>query len=284
MEKTLKQVEEYWDSHLCGSEFIEEDYLSKEFFDKYREFRYKKEHHILRLVDFKSAEGKDVLEIGLGVGADSTNWAKYAKSFTGVDLTNEAVKATRKHFQLLNLQGNIMQGNAEALDLPDKSFDIVYSHGVLHHSENIMKTFAEVNRVLRPDGQFILMLYSKSSFNYWIRIQMLHRARIILENIKNKFGFKSKGDWAEHIDNLKKYGWKYLSWNELPHHCTDGPRCNIANIYYTNEAIKMLKDAGFRCHKTVKTHFPITNGNNVKLENFLAPKIGFFQFFWTTKI
>jgi len=282
MEKKLEQVEEFWDNNLCGSHFIEEKYLSKEFFDKYREFRYKKEHHILRIVDFKSAVGKDVLEIGLGVGADSTNWAKYAKSHTGVDLTNEAVKATRMHFEHLNLKGNIIQGNAEALELPDNSFDIVYSHGVLHHSEDIMKTFAEVHRVLRPNGEFIVMLYSKASFNYWIRIQVLHRTRIIFERLKNMFGLKSKGRWAEHVDNFKKYGWKYLSWSELPHHCTDGPGCNIANTYYTGEAIEMLKKAGFKTYKTVKTHLPL--GGRVALEKFLASKMGFFQFYWSKKI
>jgi ubiquinone/menaquinone biosynthesis C-methylase UbiE len=284
MEKSLKQVEEYWDTHLCGSQYINEDYLTKKFFDEYREFRYKKEHHIERLVDFKSAEGKDVLEIGLGVGADSTMWARHAKTFTGVDLTNEAVKATRLHLEFLNLKGNIQQGSAESLNLPDSSFDIVYSHGVLHHSENIMNTFREVNRVLRPGGTFIVMLYSKSSFNYWIRIQLMHRARVILESIKNKFGMKSHGDWAEHVDNFKKYGWSYLSWKEFPHHCTDGPGCNIANIYYNSEVYDMLKKSGMEVYKTEKTHFPITGGKNVKLEDFLASKMGFFQFFWAKKV
>jgi ubiquinone/menaquinone biosynthesis C-methylase UbiE len=107
-----------------------------------------------------------VLEIGLGIGADSIKWAMYAKSFTGIDLTLESVKATREHLQLMGMAGVIMQGNAEQLSFLDESFDIVYSHGVLHHTSDIDKAFSEIYRVLRPGGQFIIMLYTPASFNY----------------------------------------------------------------------------------------------------------------------
>ena len=36
-----------------------------------------------------------VLDIGLGVGADALNWAKYAKSYTGIDLTNESINSVK---------------------------------------------------------------------------------------------------------------------------------------------------------------------------------------------
>ena len=177
----LKQVEDFWNSNLCGKQFVDAKFPSKEFYKYYRDFRYKKTHHLDTYIDWNGAAQKDVLEIGLGIGADATRWAEFAKSYTGVDLTAEAVYATKLHFEHLGLKGNIIQGNAEALELPSENFDIVYSHGVLHHTTNTQKTFDEVYRVLKPNGQFIVMLYAKGSFNYWIRIQLYFRLRLLIE-------------------------------------------------------------------------------------------------------
>ncbi|MBS1636789.1 MAG: class I SAM-dependent methyltransferase [Bacteroidetes bacterium] len=278
----LQQVQDFWNSHLCGKQFVDAKFPSKEFFAYYREFRYKKTHHLDTYIDWKSAAGKDVLEIGLGIGADGTRWATHARSYTGVDLTSEAVYATNIHLEHLGLKGRAMQGNAEALDLPSEQFDIVYSHGVLHHTTHIDKTFREVYRVLRPGGQFIVMLYAKGSFNYWFRIQFYFRFRLLLELLKNKLGGKSKGNWALHVKNVKKDGWSYLSWKNFPHHCTDGPDCYIANIYTQRETRHMLEAAGFKIEKMKKGHFPI-GGKFPKLERFLAGFMGFHQLVWARK-
>lgn len=278
----IKQIEDFWNTHLCGKQFVNAKFPEKEFFEIYRNFRYKKTHHLDKYVDWKSAAGKDVLEIGLGIGADGSKWATYANSYTGVDLTREAVEATKIHLNHLNLKGNVVQGNAEQLSLENNSFDIVYSHGVLHHTTFIEKTFSEVNRVLKPGGQFIVMLYSKGSFNYWFRIQFYFRIRLLFEIFKNKLGLKSKGNWALHVKNFKNDGWTYLSWKNFPHHCTDGPDCYVANIYYRREMIEMLEKAGFKVEKHKKAHFPI-GGFAPGLERFLGSMMGFHQIIWLRK-
>lgn len=282
-ETSITQVEHFWNSHLCGKQFVDAKFPSKEFFSRYREFRYKKTHHLNAYIDWKAAKGKDVLEIGLGIGVDATRWAQYAKSYTGVDLTTEAVYATKLHFEHLGLNGTITQGNAEALHLSAQQFDLVYSHGVLHHTTNTQQTFYEVNRVLKPNGRFIVMLYAKGSFNYWIRIQLYFRLRLLFEILKHKLGFSSTGNWALHIKNVKKDGWTYLSWSNFPHHCTDGPDCYIANSYYQHELKHMLKAAGFKVELMKKAHFPM-GGAFPKLERFLASFIGFHQLVWATKL
>lgn len=278
----LQQVQDFWNANLCGKQFVDAKFPSKEFFAYYRDFRYKKTHHLDQYIDWQSAKGKDVLEIGLGIGADGTRWAEHAKSYTGVDLTKEAVYATNIHLEHLGLKGKAMQGNAEALDLPSNSFDIVYSHGVLHHTTHIDKTFSEVYRVLKPGGQFIVMLYAKGSFNYWIRIQLYFRMRLWFELLKNKLGGRSKGNWALHVKNVKHDGMSYLSWKNFPHHCTDGPDCYIANIYTQREIRQMLGKAGFKIDRMKKGHFPI-GGHFPKLERFLAGFMGFHQLVWAKK-
>jgi ubiquinone/menaquinone biosynthesis C-methylase UbiE len=281
-ENKLEGVENFWNDHLCGSQFINKEIYTPEFFNEYRAFRYKKEHHLLEIINDYDSTDRDVLEIGLGVGADTTQWAAKSKSHTGIDLTDEAVYSTTEHLKLLGLKGTIVKGSAEKLPFDDHSFDLVYSQGVLHHTDNIENTFKEIRRVLRPDGEFIIMLYTKDSFNYWVRIQFYFRLRLLFEIFKNKIGGKSNSTWDAHYKNFKNMGWKYWSWKEFPHHCTDGPDCTIANIYYKKEIIDLMVKHGLNVNRTEKYHFPIAS-NYPKLERKLAKYLGFYRFYWGTK-
>jgi SAM-dependent methyltransferase len=47
---------------------------------------------------------------------------------------------------------DILDGWGEALPLPDKSIDVVYSRQVLHHAADLERFMLEIARVLRPEG------------------------------------------------------------------------------------------------------------------------------------
>ncbi len=279
---STQQIEAFWNENLCGKHFITANYPSPEFFAQYREFRYHKEHHLNSFIDWAGAQGKVVLEIGTGVGADATRWAAKAKSYIGIDLTDSATVATAKHLRVLNLRGTSIKANAENLCFSDQVFDIVYSHGVLHHVRDIAKALGEIRRVLKDDGQFILMLYSKDSFNYWIRIQFLFRIRFIWELVLASVGISRNYPWSHHLANFHERGWHYFSWSQWPHHCTDGPNCDVANIYNRSEITALLQDKGFRIIRMEKTHFPI-GGILPAIERRLAKYLGFYQFVWAGK-
>ncbi|RAU23608.1 hypothetical protein CU669_00430 [Paramagnetospirillum kuznetsovii] len=133
-------------------------------------FRYR-EH--LAVVEMPLAElaGKKVLEIGPGAGGHSALFAKHGARMTSVDLTNARARATEAKFRLMGAEGcHALQGDAENLPFADDSFDIVYSNGVLHHTADTEKAFAEVYRVLKPGGKAVILLYCKSSWHYWINM------------------------------------------------------------------------------------------------------------------
>ena len=57
----------------------------------------------------------------------------------GVDLTEKGIETTKKRLDLYNLKSNLRRIDAESLPFEDNYFDIVYSWGVIHHSEDTEK-------------------------------------------------------------------------------------------------------------------------------------------------
>jgi len=95
-------------------------------------------------------------------------------------------------------------------------------------------------------------------------------------------GFRQSLLWEEHVANFKRKGWKYFSWSEFHHHCTDGPKCEIANIFYKSEMNKYLKNSGFKIIQSKKAHFPI-GGRLPSIERFFGKLFGFHPFIWADK-
>jgi ubiquinone/menaquinone biosynthesis C-methylase UbiE len=151
-EPTVSRVRSFWNTEACGTHFVKDAVNEKEFFEKFREYRYRTEWHIPLLVPFAEAKGQRVLEIGTGNGAEAVMFAMNGADYTGVDLTEAALDATRRHFAVMGLKGTFQQENAEQLSFPDESFDWVFSHGVLHHTPNVQAAIDQVYRVLRRGG------------------------------------------------------------------------------------------------------------------------------------
>ena len=99
--KSLTEVRGFWNVEGCGTQFVPEKKYSKEFYEKFRAFRYETEWHLPILVPFAEARDRSVLEIGCGNGADGAMFALNGAHYTGVDLTEEAVQSTRAHFETI---------------------------------------------------------------------------------------------------------------------------------------------------------------------------------------
>src|SRR5450432_397945 len=144
-----ERVRAFWQANPCGTKFADAEPGSRRFYELVEEHRYEKEWHIRAAADFAGARGLRVLEIGCGLGTDGAQFANGGADYTGVDLTAAAVELARKRFELFNLRGEFRTADAENLDFPDESFDLVYSHGVLHHTPDTPRAIREVHRVLR---------------------------------------------------------------------------------------------------------------------------------------
>jgi SAM-dependent methyltransferase len=119
-----------------------------------------------RIFPYDGYRGRDVLEVGCGMGCMAMNWALNGAAITAVDLNPVAIAQTRQRFAVHQLAGTIHEADAEALPFPDASFDFVYSWGVLHHTPLTADALREIHRVLKPGGGLGVMLYHRKSLLY----------------------------------------------------------------------------------------------------------------------
>ena len=142
-----QQVHDFWNEAACGESLYLNDIDQVGYLAQAAE-RYRLEPEILPFADFSAAKGRKILEIGVGLGAEHQKFAEAGADLYGIDLTARAVEHTFRRLSLFGLSSQLAVGDAENLDFPDESFDIVYSWGVLHHSPDTPKAVSEVHRVL----------------------------------------------------------------------------------------------------------------------------------------
>jgi SAM-dependent methyltransferase len=162
-----EQVRQHWAEEPCSTRG-HDPADRRRFFAELEAERYRHEPHILDFARFERGRGKRVLEVGIGAATDFTNWARHGSILTGVDLTQEAIDLARERLDLEGLHADLRVADAEQLPFEDGSFDIVYSHGVLHHTPDTARAIAEVRRVLKPGGVALLMLYNVRSWTAWL--------------------------------------------------------------------------------------------------------------------
>jgi SAM-dependent methyltransferase len=162
---SLAEIAKYWNANPCD---VDTPAPVLEDFDRMVAERRRTHPYVESWADFARYRDQRILEIGIGAGLDFHRWAQVSQAAVGVDLTATAVRLTRAHLAARGLTADVREANAEALPFPSGSFDVVYSFGVLHHSENPAKAIQEAVRVVRPGGTVLLMLYQRSS---WVTLR-----------------------------------------------------------------------------------------------------------------
>jgi ubiquinone/menaquinone biosynthesis C-methylase UbiE len=246
--KLKERVRAFWQANPCGVKFADAAPGTRRFYELVEAHRYTKEWHIPIAAGFAGTRGLKVLEIGSGLGTDGAQFAEAGAEYTGVDLTEASVDLARKRFELFNLPGTFKVADAENLNFESESFDLVYSHGVLHHTPDTRQAIAEVHRVLRPGGRAEVMLYHRDSYNYRVNISMLRRAGAQLLKWESgvKLVHRMTGEPLEslraHARLLKTEKQSYLESSEFLSQNTDGAGNPLARVYSREEARELFAD------------------------------------------
>jgi SAM-dependent methyltransferase len=167
-----REAQKQWEANPCGASTVQGRVPETlEWFREARRFRYEEYAPWLRsATGIEEVRDCDVLEIGVGVGSDHYTLARGGNRMTALDLSREHLRLTSLHLSREGLSTRAIHGDMERMPFPDASFDVVYSFGVLHHTDHMDRAVAEVRRVLRPGGRAIIVVYHRDSLFFWAGI------------------------------------------------------------------------------------------------------------------
>lgn len=122
---------------------------------------------------YEEMRGRDVLEVGCGMGCMAMNWAQHGAHITAIDLNEVSIEQSRRRFDAFGLSGIFRLADAECLPFENDRFDYAYSWGVLHHTPGTAAAIEEMRRVLKPGARIGIMLYHRNSFLYRYTIEFI---------------------------------------------------------------------------------------------------------------
>jgi ubiquinone/menaquinone biosynthesis C-methylase UbiE len=225
-----------------------------ESFARVERYRYDEQPWMHETFHFDRYAGQRVLEIGVGLGTDHLQFARGGAVMTGVDLTSRCVDLTRRRFEQEGLVSDLHVMDAEQLEFPDDSFDVVYSFGVLHHVPSTEQAFREVRRVLRPGGVFVGGLYNQRS---------LVIAAVLAIRV-------ARAEWRRESFQERLSRMEYST--------ADEPAKPYVRLFTRAELARALIDAGFSEARITKRHMGIrfNRGIPVWLEELAARRAGWY--------
>lgn len=122
-----------------------------------------------------------VLDVGCGTGALIDELKGRADSIRGVDYSPEALRfCARRGLKCVAL------ADAREVPFPDASFDVVTAIGLIEHLEDDGAFLAEMRRLLRPGGLFVLLTSSFPSLWSMHDVANRHHRRYYLRPLRSR--------------------------------------------------------------------------------------------------
>ena len=122
----------------------------------------------MRLLDVGCGPGTITMDLAVVVGPDGT--------VTALERTEEALGLARGEAERRGTTNvELVVGNAQALDLPDASFDVVHAHQVLQHLDDPVQALREMRRVCRPGGLVAVRDSDYAGFTWYPAVPELDR-------------------------------------------------------------------------------------------------------------
>lgn len=105
-----------------------------------------------RLLRARKPRFEAVLDVGCGPLPSLPHLLPHCERYVAVDLSPRSLEHLSRHYP----EVETLEGDAEALPLNDGEFDLVLSHGVLHHLPDPARAVAQFSRVLQPGGRLLV--------------------------------------------------------------------------------------------------------------------------------
>lgn len=117
-------------------------------------------------IEKDDAKNKFILEAGCGrgyVGIALSELVGKNGMFVGLDMSESIFRANQRKYQLTKNTESIqfIRGNIDKPPFKERTFDIIYSFGVLHHTPDTYNSFKSLVPLLKKNGKFYLGVYRK---------------------------------------------------------------------------------------------------------------------------
>jgi len=170
---------------------------------KYYAIERKSRHMVLDWFK-ENCRGKRVLDYCCGNGEDGVFIAQNgAREVLGIDISEVSIENCKKLAQKNGVQDITSYSirDAEATGFPDNSFDVISEYGALHHLD-LEKAFAEMQRIIKPDGKIICneALRQNIFIHMYRKLTQELRTPWEVEHIMGKKDFKVAAKYFEKIE------------------------------------------------------------------------------------
>ena len=108
------------------------------------------------LSHFPAGRPLQILDIGCGPGFFSIILSAKGHDVTGIDGADGMLQRARANVRAAHSDADILQMDANCLDVPDGTFDLVVSRNVTHTLLDHAAAYTEWKRVLKSGGQLLI--------------------------------------------------------------------------------------------------------------------------------
>jgi phosphatidylethanolamine/phosphatidyl-N-methylethanolamine N-methyltransferase len=144
-------------------------------------------------IDAAEDIGGRILEVGVGTGISLSG---YRSNVVGVDISEPMLEKARRRVSQLGLRHveAIEVMDAEKLDFPDNSFDVVVAQYVVTAVPNPEKALDEFARVVRPGGEIVITTRVGAGQGLRGKIEKA------LMPVTSRLGFRTEFAWSRYTD------------------------------------------------------------------------------------
>ncbi|WP_233579596.1 class I SAM-dependent methyltransferase [Legionella septentrionalis] len=105
-----------------------------------------------------------LLDAGCGAGMSAIElWGEHFNhvNYLGIDVSTAVDVCRERMLARQFANAAFMQADITKLPLSARSVDIIFSEGVMHHTDDTRKTFVSLASLLKPNGFFMFYIYNK---------------------------------------------------------------------------------------------------------------------------
>jgi SAM-dependent methyltransferase len=137
-----------------------------------------------KLKEWLDGGKKIILDAGCGSGFSALLFfGNYIKKhdYLGVDISG-AIEIAKKRFEEKGYNGDFLQTSLLDLPIPDESVDLMFSEGVLHHTDDTNASINYLTTKLKRGGRFLFYVYAKKAIVREFTDDYIRKALVSMSN------------------------------------------------------------------------------------------------------